>query len=182
MYFKMYFKTRFTTCAKKNVAIRVTMFCQSYDDDEKCKCRACRVFRPRHPYTFHPPRSIFSWTRSNLFIAYYISRNSCHYGGLRRKIQIFIRCHSRPSPLQYPPIYICLFQLYRKWICGSVFPRVLLLDPEYTTHATSEHLTVDRAEQYFRSVYTTPAARVFAARAPANITSLSYFAIPFYLR
>lgn len=69
-----------------------------------------------------------------------------------------------PSP-PYPPIYICLFQLYRKWICGlCLFPR-----PVHTTHTVNAQLRsatwpsivgpASWTEQYFRLVYTTPAAR-----------------------
>lgn len=79
---------------KKNVVCRVTTFCQSGDPnshDEKCKCP--RVF-------FHPvirtlrSRSIFSRTRSNLFIAYYICRNSCQLRGTAEKYRF-----SCPSPI-----------------------------------------------------------------------------------
>lgn len=166
------------------------MFRQSYDD-EKCKCRAC-VFFERVIRTFHP-RSIFSWTRSNLFIAYYISRNSCHYGGPAEKYRFSfdaIHAHTLPFPLHIPPDLYLLILALSKMDLRPVFPPPRPVHTEYTTHVTRNFRALDRRSDLPHGQNNTSGwfirpprrERVFAACAPANITSLSYFAIPFYLR
>lgn len=166
------------------------MFRQSYDD-EKCKCRAC-VFFERVIRTFHP-RSIFSWTRSNLFIAYYISRNSCHYGGPAEKYRFSfdaIHAHTLPFPLHIPPDLYLLILALSKMDLRPVFPPPRPVYTEYTTHVTRNFRALDRRSDLPHGQNNTSGwfirpprrERVFAACAPANITSLSYFAIPFYLR
>lgn len=165
------------------------MFRQSYDD-EKCKCRAC-VFFERVIRTFHP-RSIFSWTRSNLFIAYYISRNSCHYGGPAEKYRFSFDAITpipSPSPSTSPDLYLLILAL-SKMDLRPVFPPPRPVHTEYTTHVTRNFRALDRRSDLPHGQNNTSGwfirpprrERVFAACAPANITSLSYFAIPFYLR
>lgn len=117
---------------KKNVANRVTTFRQSYDG-EKCKCRA-RVFFDR---TCHPYISSFPVPFSRGRVPIYLSR--IIFPGIvvttpknyRFSFDAILLLPSSSSSSSSPPpsispypIYICLFQLYRKWICGlCLFPR-----------------------------------------------------------
>lgn len=101
-------------------------------------------------------RSIFSRTRCNLFIAYYICRNSCQPRGTGEKYRFsFDAIHAH---LRYPPIYICLFCFYRRLICAVFLPSVAFVRPQTARYfqtsflsartqrtPTVRHLTVDRA-------------------------------------
>lgn len=141
------------------------MFRQSYDD-EKCKCRAC-VFFERVIRTFHP-RSIFSWTRSNLFIAYYISRNSCHYGGPAEKYRFSfdaIHAHTLPFPLHIPRFISAYSSFIENGFAACLSSSSTRTHGIYNARNAQLQSTwpsigpASRTEQYFRLVYTTPAAR-----------------------
>lgn len=166
------------------------MFCQSYDD-EKCKCRAC-VFFERVIRTFHP-RSIFSWTRSNLFIAYYISRNSCHYGGPAEKYRFSfdaIHAHTLPFPLHIPRFISAYSSFIENGFAACLSSSSTRTHGIYNARNARNFRALDRRSDLPHGQNNTSGwfirpprrERVFAACAPANITSLSYFAIPFYLR
>lgn len=94
-----------------------------------------------------------------------------------------------PSPSTSPDLYLLILAL-SKMDLRPVFPPPRPVHTEYTTHVTRNFRALDRRSDLPHGQNNTSGwfirpprrERVFAACAPANITSLSYFAIPFYLR